>query len=147
MSDWVILGIDCSFPHRVIFAYVKGSRLLPKRLLVFLGLFANVLIIPLSRVRCVTIRSASAYSWVFRTIPLVLVSTLISVICFFYLCNSDYMTFSKSSGLKFFNHSSSSSLFLCSITLSSTKIGEFVLIATAIASLGLESMGTSTPLF
>ncbi len=51
MSDCVIFGSDCSFPHRDIFEWVSGSRLLPNLLLVFLGLLANALIIPLSAVR------------------------------------------------------------------------------------------------
>jgi hypothetical protein len=61
MSDWVILGNDCSFPQREIVEWVSGSRLLPNLLFVFLGLLANALIIPLSEVRQVTIRSASPY--------------------------------------------------------------------------------------
>lgn len=54
-----------------------------------------------------------------------------------------YMMFPKSSGLRFLSHSSSSSEFFWLRTSFSTKIGAFVLRATATASLGLESMGSS----
>src|SRR4030066_338503 len=128
MSDWVILGIDCSLPQRDIFAWVSGSRLLPNLLRVFLGLLANALIIPLSGVRQVTIRSASLYFRVLSTIDSVFVNTIIAVL------SQHHITLPKSSGFRFFSQSSSSSLFLIAITCSSTKMGAFTLMATAIAS-------------
>src|SRR5512135_3561803 len=54
-----------------------------------------------------------------------------------------HMIFPKSSGLRFFSHSSSSSAVLVAIILSSTKIGALALRATATASLGRESIRVS----
>jgi hypothetical protein len=75
ISDWTNLGKELSsFPQKDIFEYVRGSRLLPKLLLILRGLFAKVFTIPQSFVMCVTIRSASPKGVVLKTIPSVLCS-------------------------------------------------------------------------